>query len=451
MMTNIKIRQKERDTIIQSLRAGVVPRIGLQHIQVGRVLEIESLLMDINRISDGGSSIRFIIGEYGSGKTFFLHLVRSIAIEKNVVTAHADLTPDRRIHATGGQARNLFVELMKNLSTRTKPDGGALPSIVERFICSALTESKEKQQPVESVIYERLSILSEMSGGYDFAHVISSYWKAYDMGNEQLKSDAIRWLRAEYTTKTDAKAALGVRTIIDDANIYDYLKLMAIFIKLAGYSGLLIGLDEMVNLYKLANTQARNANYEQILRILNDCLQGATTNIGFIFCGTPEFLMDTRRGLYSYQALQTRLAENTFAKTAGIIDQSGPVVRLANLTKEDLYILLTKLRHVYAVGDSSKYLVPDEALTAFMSHCSKRIGDAYFRTPRSTTRSFIDLLSVLEKNTFLSWENMLKDIQVEQDVETVQDDVFVDELSLNETSNGVSKISTDNDLTTFKL
>ena len=424
MSINSKIRPKERDTILQSLRAGIVPRIGLQHIQVGRAQEIESLLTDITRIADGGSSIRFIIGEYGSGKTFFLHLIRAIAIEKNIVTAHADLTPDRRIHATGGQARNLYAELMCNLSTRTKPDGGALPSVVERFITFALTEAKETNRPVENIINTRLSQLNEMVGGYDFSHVISSYWKAYDTGNEQLKTDAIRWLRAQFTTKTEAKAALGVRTIIDDASIYDHLKLMALFIKLAGYNGLLVGIDEMVNIYKLANSQARNANYEQILRVLNDCLQGTTSGIGFILCGTPEFLMDTRRGLYSYQALQTRLAENTFAKSAGVIDQSGPVIRLASLCQEDLYVLLTKLRHVFATGDPTQYLIPDEAIISFMEHCSKRIGDAYFRTPRTSTRSFIDLLSTLEQNPNLSWKNLLQDIRVDRDINVTQDDVI---------------------------
>jgi P-loop Domain of unknown function (DUF2791) len=445
------IRPKERDSILQSLRAGVVPRIGLHLVQVGRAQEVESIVNDIERICDSGSSIRFIIGEYGAGKTFFLHLIRTVAIEKNVVTAHADLTPDRRIQATGGQARNLFAELMRNVSTRTKPDGGALASIVERFISSAISESKEKSLTVESVINSRLAQLTEMVGGYDFAQVIASYWKAFDTGNDLLKNSAIRWLRAEFTTKTDARSALGVRTIIDDSNVYDYLKLMSLFIRLAGYNGLLIGLDELVNLYKLANTQARNSNYEQILRILNDSLQGISVGLGFILCGTPDFLMDTRRGLFSYQALQSRLAENSFAKSAGVVDQSGPVIRLPNLTQEDLYVLLTKLRHIYSSGQQDKYLVPDEALTAFMTHCSKKIGDAYFRTPRTTIRAFIDMLYVLEQNKNITWKDLLEGIKIEKDTDLHQDDVIDEPAIGSTTGNTQNPEGPKDELASFKL
>lgn len=415
MTDPVRIRPKDRDAILQSIRAGVVPRTGLHHIQVGRSQEVQSLMKDIEAVIDGGSSIRFVIGDYGAGKTFFLHLIRTVAFEKGLVTAHADLTPDRRIHATGGQSRNLYAELMRNLATRTKPEGGALPAVVDRFVTSALTEARNQSKPVESVIHERLHQLSEMVGGYDFAQVVSLYWRGHDSANDQLKSDAIRWLRAEFSTKTDARNALGVRTIIDDANIYDHLKLMARFVRLSGYTGFLVGLDELVNLYKMANTQARNANYEQILRILNDCLQGVAVGLGLVFCGTPDFLMDTRRGLFSYPALQSRLAENTFANVAGVQDFSGPVIRLASLTPEDLYVLLMKLRLLYAAGDPAKYLVPDEALKSFMNHCSKKIGDAYFRTPRNTIRAFIDLLSVLEQNPQLSWHHLIDGVEVEID------------------------------------
>lgn len=420
------IRAKDRDAVIQSLRAGVVPRVGQHLIQVGRVKELEALMKDVERIADAGSGFRVVIGEYGSGKTFFLNLVRAIAMEKKLVTMHADLNPDRRLHATGGQARSLYAELAKNLSTRTKPDGGALPGIVEKFIAQAKSEAKTSGKPSEAIVRERLDHLSEMVNGYDFAEVIAAYCRGFDQGNEQLKSDAIRWLRGEFTTKTDARAALGVRTIIDDASIYDQLKLLARFIRLAGYSGLMVCLDELVNLYKLANTQARNANYEQILRILNDSLQGSAEGLGIVLGGTPEFLMDTRRGLYSYTALQSRLAENTFAK-AGMVDYSGPVLRLASLTPEDFYVLLNKLRHVYAGGDTAKYLVPDEAIPAFMAHCAQRLGEAYFRTPRTTITAFINLLTILEQNPTADWTELLGHVAVEKDTGGAADTAVEDD------------------------
>jgi len=202
---------------------------------------------------------------------------------------------------------------------------------------------------------------------------------------------------------------------VDDANFYDQIKLLARFVRLAGFSGILICLDEMVNLYKLPHSQARNANYEQILRILNDSLQGGAEGCGWLLGGTPEFLMDPRRGLFSYPALASRLEENSFAARAGLADYTGPVLRLARLTPEDLYILLTKLRHVFAGGDPDQYLVPDQALIAFMEHCNQRIGDAYFRTPRTTTRAFIDFLSTLEQNPQADWKNLVGHVDVAPD------------------------------------
>ena len=275
--------------------------------------------------------------------------------------------------------------------------------------------------------------MARMTGGYDFTTVIVRYWEGYESGDEALKSAAIRWLRAEFSTRTDARKALGVRTIIDDANVYDQLKLLAQFVRKAGYRGLVVSLDELVNLYKLTSSRARNSNYEQILRILNDVLQGTARHLGFMLGGTPEFLMDTRRGLYSYEALQSRLAENTFARD-GLVDLSGPVVRLASLTPEDMFVLLANVRRV-VFGDDTTF--PDEALTAFMTHCSKRIGNAYFQTPRNTVTAFVNLLSVLEQNPGANWRGLIGGVAVSKD--------FGDETS------GTRDDEVDDELASFKL
>ena len=410
-----KIRSKERDAIIQSLKSGVTPKVGIQHIQVGRVKELKALIQDIERISEGGSAFRLIIGEYGSGKTFFLSVVRSIALEKKLVTVNADLSPDRRIHASSGQARNLYSELMRNMSTRNKSDGNALTSVVEKFITEARKEAESSNEEITVVIHERLSSLSELVGGYDFAKVIEAYWLGHEQDNDDLKSHAIKWLRAEYSTKTDARKDLGVRCIITDASFYDSLKLLSLFVRQAGYQGLIVNLDELVNLYKLNSTQARTSNYEQILRMLNDCLQGSAEHLGFLLGGTPEFLLDPRKGLYSYEALQSRLAGNTFAKQAGVIDYSSPALHLASLTPEELYILLKNLRHVYASGDQSQYLVPDEALKSFLHHCSQTVGDAYFRTPRNTIKAFLDMLAVVDQNPSIVWDSLISSVSIEEE------------------------------------
>ena len=422
-----KIKARERTALIQSLRSGVVPRTGQHLIQVGRVHELQALLGDIDRIADGGTAARFVIGDYGSGKTFFLNLVRAVAAQKKLVTLHADLNPGRRLQSTGGQARGLYTELMRNTGTQTKPDG-ALASVVERFVTQAMDQARRDDTSPTRVIRERLEELRQLVGGYDFATVIEKYWRGHDTEDDALKVNAVRWLRGEYSTKTEARADLGVRTIVDDDSFYDQLKLLARFVRLAGYQGLMICLDEMVNLYKIAHKGARDANYEQILRIVNDCHQGYAQGIGFVFGGTPDFLTDARRGLYSYAALASRLSENTFA-TGDLVDYSGPVLRLGQLTAEDFHVLLENIRHVYAGGDPERYLIPDEGLDAFMAHCRDQIGDAYFRTPRTTIKAFCDLLALLEQNPATDWRAVLGTTTVtaetNPDLEPLGDDDLV--------------------------
>jgi hypothetical protein len=260
----------------------------------------------------------------------------------------------------------------------------------------------------------RMGSLSELVGGFDFAHIIEAYWRGFQEGNADLQEAAIRWLRGEYSTKTEARQDLGVRTIVDDANVYDQIKLLSRFIVLAGYSGLYVVLDEAVNLYKLTSTQARTSNSEQLLRIVNDALQGSVEHLGFMIAGTPEFLTDTRRGVYSYEALQSRLSENRYLG-AGLTDYSGPVIRLASLTPEELYVLLTRLLAVYGPDERGELLLPEDAVTAFMRHSSERIGSDYFRTPRTTIRAFVQLLAVLQQNPGTQWTDIIGSIPVEAD------------------------------------
>ena len=439
------IKPKERETIIQSLKSGVVPRLGLQHIQVGRSEELNSFVNDVTNITEGGTSFRFVIGEYGSGKTFFLSLVRSIALQKGLVTMNADLSPTKRLHGTDGQARVLLSELISSISTRTKQDGNALPNILEKLISKARTEAEQNNCEVSTVIYEYLNDLNDYPGGYTFAQVVNKYWTAYESGDNMLKDRVLHWLKAEYTTKTDSLRDLGVREFINDSSFFNTLKLYSILVQIAGYCGLLVCMDEMVNLYKISNSASRKANYEEILNILNNTLQGTLSHIGFIMSGTPEFLTDGNRGLYSYEALKSRLTENSFSKSLGLTDYKSTVLRLANLTQEELYLLLMNLRNVFAYDDESKYLVPDDALLAYLNHCANKIGDSYFRTPRNTIKGFLDLLSMLEQYPNLKWSDMIEQIEVVQDVEPTEVGEII-------TQQGKSQNNTDDDaFASFKL
>ena len=439
------IKTKERETIIQSLKSGVVPRAGLQHIQVGRNEELKSFINDVDTIAEGGTSFRFVIGEYGSGKTFFMSLIRSIALEKGLVTMHADLSPTKRLHGSDGQPRMLLSEMVSNLATRTKPDGNALQNILERFISSAKDEAKATGRDTYELISEKLKELNDHTGGYNFISVVKKYLEGYETGNEQLMNNCLKWLRAEYTTKTDSLRDLGIREFISDSSFYNTLKLYSVLVRKAGYKGLLICMDEMVNLYKIPNSVSRKANYEEILSMLNNTLQGTFSNIGFIMGGTPEFLTDNIRCLYSYEALKSRLCEKNFLKQLGVTDYNSVVLRLSNLTKEELYLLLVNLRYVFASGNEEKYLVPDEALLAFLHHCANKIGESYFRTPRTTIKSFLDLLSVLEQYPNYKWSDIIASVDVQQDVEPSQ----VKGILSNQTT--PSSSNDDDSFSSFKL
>lgn len=415
---SVKIKDRERNAIISSLRAGVVPSIGLHHIQVGRLNEVEAILKDYDRVAEGSATIRFIIGEYGTGKSFFLSLARMVAVEKSFVVAQADITPEKRLHATSGQARALYSELMKNLATRSKPNGGGLQSVIERFITEIEHEIRTKNGTMEDTkqqITSRLRPLQGLVSGFDFASVLGSYYEGHQAGNEELMDAALRWLRADFPNKTLAKqAGLDVSSIIDDRKIYDYLKLMAAFTKLAGFKGMIVNLDEMgVLSHRLGSKVARDNNYETILNILNDSLQGNVANIGFIFAGTERFIDDPKRGLRSYKALSDRLQDNAFAKN-GLKDYSNPVVRLENLTAEELSVLFENIRNVFAAGDSTKHLVPDEALDAFLNHSYQSLGADAFLSPRESVKEFVGFLSILEQNPDAQWQELLGNVNFEK-------------------------------------
>lgn len=403
------IKRRERDAILQSLQAGLVPKIGLHLIQVGRKLEVNAILGDLERIADGGASFRIIEGNYGSGKSFFLNLVKSLALQKNILVLQADITMERRVYSRHGEAQALFSELMRNLATKGRPEGDGLIGLIEAWIASIQIQIKStggSDDAVKAKILTSLSGLHSLTGGFDFSEVLSKYYEAFATANDGLKASAVKWLRAEYGTKTEARQALGVRSILSD-DLYENLKLVAAFAVIAGYAGILINIDELVVLsHRLPNRLVRQANFEAILAMINDCLQGGASHLGFIFAGTVECVEDTRRGLYSYEALRSRLAANSLAQ-GGLIDLSGPVIKLTTLTPEELFVLLQNIRLVHAFGDAAKITVPDEALTQVLQKANESLGAEVFKTPRKIIRSFIGLLNLLDQNPGVTWQQIL--------------------------------------------
>lgn len=416
------ISKREAQTILNSLNAGVVPNIGLRHIAVGRTREAQAVKKDLEHIKEGGATIRFISGRYGSGKSFMLQLARMYALDGKFVVADVDLSPDRKLHGSGGQALATYRQIVRNLSTSTRPEGNALSIIIEKWLNNIETEvslsgdllpnSPEFNQKVQARILAIIQNMQEMVHGFDFGMVVTSYYKGHLTDNEKLKADAIKWFRGEFATKTEAKQALGVRTIIDDDTYYDYLKIIARFTHDIGYSGLLICIDEIVNLYKIPHSVSRNYNYERILSIVNDCLQGHANHIGFIFGGTPESIEDQRRGIFSYEALRSRLASSRFA-TEGLQDFSNPVLSLSPLTKEEIFVLLQKIRDIHQdVNSNGKSIFDDQSIKEFMKASLNRIGAAEFVSPRDTLREFISLLNFIAQYPDKPWKEILGGIPI---------------------------------------
>ncbi len=441
------IKRRERDAVLQSLQAGLVPKMGLHLIQVGRKQELAALLSDLERIAEGGAAFRIVCGRFGSGKSFFLNLVRTVALQQRLVVVSADFTTERRLQATQGQARALWSELVRNLSTRGKPDGGALRHLCESWISRVQHEVEQaggSPADVRERILKDLRGLQEFVGGFEFAEVLCRYHEGHVAHDDALQGAALRWLRGEFETRTEAREALGVRRIIDDEHFYDSLKLLAAFCRVAGHAGLLVCLDEMVVLsHRLPSARARQANYEMLLAMLNDCLQGQAGGLGMIFAGTDECVEDPRRGLFSYEALRSRLASNRFAK-GDVVDFSGPVIRLANLTPEDLFVLLRNIRHVHASGDPARYIVPDAALLAVLEQANATLGAEFFKTPRDVVRAFVGLLNVLEQNPGRSWEEFVQPGFIERpgSPASVEEEVAAGRVPDDEP---------DSDLATFKL
>ena len=397
------------DQVLKSLRAGVVPADHIDLIQVGRGGEQATLAKDILHILKGGSSVRFVTGDYGSGKTFIGELTRQQGIKQGLVVAAAALSPDKRLQAKTGETRNLYSALVRSFSTKARPNGKALVNIVERFILTTLREAHVNNVGPEAHIAHRLRDFEELAGGFDFIKVVQRYWLGLENQDDELKSTALRWLRGEFTNLSDARAALDVRSIIDYRNFFSGLKMLCQFVRMAGYSGLLICLDEMVALYELSHKQTRINNFNEVLNIVNDCLQGQVQGMGFVFLGTPEFVYDEKKGLYSMPALKSRLALNRLA-TKGLTDVSGPVIELQPLQEVEMDELLHKLRHVQAYGVVKDYLIDDMELWQFMLQCRAIHGQQYFLNPRLAIKTLLDLLAVIQQNPNVKVDELISEI-----------------------------------------
>lgn len=421
MIENIK--PKEATSIINSLIGGVVPKIGVQHITVGRSDEIKAVVEALEDVKNGHSMVKFWVGDFGSGKSFMLHLMNTVALKQKFVVANADFTPDNRLYSNDGKGVALYTALMDNISIQTKPEGGALQTLLEKWIEQIITKTSEENNIslieirsdkylnlIQSNIAKTINELTDV-GGFDFGVVVMKYYQGYIEDNEYLRRSAIKWLKGEYRTKTEAKQDLGVREIINDINYYDMLKNFCRLFVSMGYSGFMINLDEAINLYKISTSVMREKNYEKILTIYNDCFQGKVNNLFFNFAGTREVLENERRGLYSYNALKTRLETNKF-ETSEFRDFTQPVIKLLPLDHNEIFVLLKKLKLIFDLNYKVQMEVSDDDIRLFMEEVFNKPGASEFLTPREVIRDFLNILNLLRQNSTLNKKELLGSIEV---------------------------------------
>lgn len=400
-----KIPKRIENIIMNSLKGGVVPRVGVRHITVGRKDEIDALLKDSEIIEDGGSTFRFIVGNFGSGKSFLIQAFKTYILEKGFICMDTDLSPERRLVGNNNQGLATYRQLIQNMSSKTKPDGGALQLILEKWLSTISNEiiTKNPNIDIETSNYKNIfknkiiiitNEIESLVNGFDFAKIIFLYWTAYIENDSELKNKTLKWLRGEYNTKTEAKNELGINSIITDDNWYDYIKLLTVFLTKAGYKGLFLFIDELINLYKIPNQIARQYNYEKILTMYNDTLQGRVSNLGIIMCGTPLTIEDTKKGIFSYEALKSRLEDSHFSSDE-TRDLMAPIIRLKVLTHEEIFVLLDKLSSIHAdLYDYSKN-INDKEIQDFINAEYSRLGAKSKITPREIIRDFIEILNTL--------------------------------------------------------
>lgn len=397
-----RVPKRVAAVILNSLKGGVVPRIGLPYITVGREVEIRALLTDLSLIADGGASFRFLVGRYGAGKSFLLQTIRTHAMGEGFVVADADLSPERRLQGGQGQGLATYRELIRNISTKTRPEGGALNLILDRWVASCADAD-------ESAVNAQLAPLEEMVHGFDFTRMLHRYRAAVSEGDEEAMSRVTKWIRGEYRTKSEARAELGSSTIISDDDWYDYVKLIARFFVCSGYKGMLVLIDELVNLYKIPNAITRQYNYEKILTMYNDTLQGKAQYLGMIMGGTPTSIEDRRRGVFSYEALRSRLAQGRFARE-DLKDMLAPIIRLQPLTYEELLVLIEKLMQIHAGYFGWTPTLTENDLVDFLKIEFGRVGADTHLTPREVIRDFIELLDILCQNPDANVAELLQSV-----------------------------------------
>ena len=413
MVANVP--KRTLNTLMNAISSGVVPRRGLEYIAVGRKKETQTFVNDLDDTADGGGAFRFISGRFGNGKSFMTQMVRNYAMDKGFVVMDADLAINRRITGSKGEGVNTYRELVKNTAYRTRPEGGAVEPILQEWAESLCDELGGRDavtlDGVRHIVRQKTADMASMQYYRDFATVLSQY--VYSYLTDQEDDPAIRWLKGEYDLKSTVRKDLGVSTLVDDSDWYEIIKLWTRLFVTLGYKGMVVFLDEAVVLYKLQNKVSRSNNYERLLTMFNDIMQGKSSYLSMYVCGTPEFIQDPNRGLYSYEALKSRLVSGRYEN--GYDNYLGPVINLRPLSNEEIFVLLRTIRDLHEQKYDYESEVDDAKLEVYLKKVLSGNVSSSLVTPREITRDLISLLDTLHQNPQARFSKLIESRTVDAD------------------------------------
>lgn len=400
------------ESIINALKNGNVPPEGVGEICVGRERELEEFDKIFSKVKDGAAVTRFLNGEFGSGKSFFLKLLEERALADNFVVAKVTLSRDVPFN----KFEVVYRSIVASLRCKT---GTSLEHIIEKWTTQlrmmALRETTDPYQQERIVIDNINNDLKEVrKHATTFAAAIENYYKLSARGDQETAKYAMAWLSGEKNIPYTIKRQFGVKGDIDRENAFKYLEALSSFLMALKYSGLIILIDEAEHIMTLHTKKLRDTAYDYMRFIYDECSLGRFHNTLFIFAGTPEFFEDPKMGVPSYTALNERIEDvlNTEFK-----DLRKPIIRLDGFKKDNLMELSDRLISMHEEVYEWEAKPVRESLDGIIARHEANAELTGYISPRNFVKSFISVLDVVQQNPELRSEEEILDLFEEKEME----------------------------------
>lgn len=383
--------------IIDSLRNGTVPAEGTENIAVGIDEELTEIQDQIERTREDKSAFKFIIGDYGSGKTFFSTSVREMAYDKKFVVSSVVISQETPLH----KFEELYRKIMEGMRTSENKKIPAFNFILEEWLLNIedkvieiegldpYEDSKKFQIEMNKRINEELMIVGSIAAS--FANAIRAFYKAKYEGDTVLAQGAVAWLKGD-NVRAELKSKLGVIGTITRENSFEFFRALLQMIKTAGYEGLMIILDEVETVQKLVRKDMRSAAYENLRFFIDESDRNSFPSCFFLYTGTTD-LMESEKGFKSLEPLYQRIKVER-EKGDKFKNLRQPVMFLDGLNRDRLYEVACRVRNihgqVYSWMPNDK--LTDDFIKRLINDMTLGFGGEINIGPRGFLRTLIDIL-----------------------------------------------------------